>query len=588
MRARIGLLLLAATVACDPTGGSQPEQPTTSAEDTTAQDAQMPAQSVLAAGASQTPPPLASPDDELPPDQPVPEPDPVDVEAPAEPAVPTPPWDYGLIHPPEPAPAPEDLTLHAVAGYEVVAIYAKPDVDAARLGYLRIGTRLEVTEKVEGTGCSKGWHALMGGGYACASRGLLVDKKPPYLNIEPPPPNTESAFPYEYAYVRKWNTPMWWRVPTAEELSFADDKRKELEAIREGKPVPSAKPAAPAKPPAPETPAAPKKADDVNEDAGDLSKLPGPDGTTPAAPDEPKPAAEESAEPPAPAPEPEPEIDLPLNPETPWLEKGFFISLAGQFTEDGYGWWKTARGGFVPTSAARKYAAKDFSGQVLSEDTEFPFGYAMAKETKVYELGDDGKLSVVDKLERRTFVDLALETIIHDQRYMILMDGRLVRTKDLRLAEARELPAGLQEWERWVDVDLSKQMLVAYEGVRPVYVTLVSTGKKGTKEEPFDTPTGRWRIRSKHISTTMDGGSATDGNYSIQDVPWTMFFKDSYALHGAFWHESFGRVRSHGCVNLGPSDARWLFTWTTPFLPEGWHGVHAHDGSPGSTVIVRE
>ena len=66
-----------------------------------------------------------------------------------------------------------------------------------------------------------------------------------------------------------------------------------------------------------------------------------------------------------------------------------------------------------------------------------------------------------------------------------------------------------------------------------------------------------------------------------------MFFEGSYALHGAFWHNGFGRVRSHGCVNLGPSDARWLFMWTTPFLPEGWHGVHAHDGSPGTTVIIR-
>jgi hypothetical protein len=67
-----------------------------------------------------------------------------------------------------------------------------------------------------------------------------------------------------------------------------------------------------------------------------------------------------------------------------------------------------------------------------------------------------------------------------------------------------------------------------------------------------------------------------------------MFFEGSYALHGSFWHRGYGYVRSHGCVNLGPSDARWLFLWTTPFLPEGWHGVHAADDSPGTTVIIRE
>ncbi|MCA9697792.1 MAG: L,D-transpeptidase, partial [Myxococcales bacterium] len=123
---------------------------------------------------------------------------------------------------------------------------------------------------------------------------------------------------------------------------------------------------------------------------------------------------------------------------------------------------------------------------------------------------------------------------------------------------------------------------------RPVYVTLVSTGKKGTNEEPFDTPVGRYRIYSKQVTSNMDGTTATDGNYAIQDVPWVMYFEGSYALHGAFWHQSFGYVRSHGCVNLGPSDARWLFMWSTPYLPEGWHGVKTSDDNPGTTVVIRK
>ncbi|MCY1011068.1 L,D-transpeptidase [Nannocystis pusilla] len=163
-----------------------------------------------------------------------------------------------------------------------------------------------------------------------------------------------------------------------------------------------------------------------------------------------------------------------------------------------------------------------------------------------------------------------------------------MRKDHLLIPDLQALPKGLDPWERWIDVSVSQQMLVAYEGTRPVYVTLVSSGRKGTKEDPYETPRGRWRIYSKHVSTTMDGSSATDGNYSIQDVPWTMFFSGSYALHGAFWHRSFGAVRSHGCVNLGPSDARWLFHWSTPLLPEGWHGVNATDESPGSTVVVRD
>ena len=158
----------------------------------------------------------------------------------------------------------------------------------------------------------------------------------------------------------------------------------------------------------------------------------------------------------------------------------------------------------------------------------------------------------------------------------------------MRLAEPQEMPEGVAPWERWVDVSLSKQMLVAYEGTTPVFATLVSTGKKGNKEESFRTPKGKWRIQSKHISSSMAGSTASDGDYSIQDVPWTMFFEGNYALHGAFWHTRFGRTRSHGCVNLGPTDARWLFYWTTPFLPETWHGVKSQGDSPGSMVVVHE
>jgi hypothetical protein len=65
-----------------------------------------------------------------------------------------------------------------------------------------------------------------------------------------------------------------------------------------------------------------------------------------------------------------------------------------------------------------------------------------------------------------------------------------------------------------------------------------------------------------------------------------MYFEGSYALHGAFWHDRFGQVRSHGCVNLAPEDARWLFRWTTPLLPAGWHGVVAPRPNIGTWVFI--
>ena len=304
--------------------------------------------------------------------------------------------------------------------------------------------------------------------------------------------------------------------------------------------------------------------------------------------------AELPSEPSEPLPEASAEVSqdelmamkLPLSPDTPWLERGFFLSLGDKVTDEQRTYYRTARGAYVAAGDVSRYEAKDFQGVALGE-MSYPFGYTK-KETKLIELTADNKLKLVKELERRVFVDLDEETEIGGRAYMITSDRLLIRKDHLLIPEPQALPKGLEPWERWIDVSLAKQMLVAYEGTRPVYTTLVSTGRKGSKEEPYDTPTGRWRINSKHISTTMDGNSASDGNYSIQDVPWTMFFFGSYALHGAFWHKGFGAVRSHGCVNLGPSDARWLFLWTTPFLPEGWHGVNATDESPGSTVIVHD
>ena len=151
---------------------------------------------------------------------------------------------------------------------------------------------------------------------------------------------------------------------------------------------------------------------------------------------------------------------------------------------------------------------------------------------------------------------------------------------ELRIAPR---PAGIGPNDKWVHVDLSDQTLVAYEGDVPVFTTLVSTGKEG-----HDTETGIFQIQSKHVSTTMDDDTSPDGAYSIEDVPWIMYFNGSYALHGAFWHANFGHVQSHGCVNLSPLDAKAMFGWTEPRVPDGWHGVNSTPEKPGTRVVVHD
>lgn len=466
------------------------------------------------------------------------------------------PEDYGKLKPPLPAPSAAQLKVHAMAGYEVVTVYGKPELTADKLGYMRIGTRTMVTDKVEGEGCKNGFYGLPAGGFACASKGLVVDReREPPLRHPPPAPRMDQALPYDYGFVRRWNSPMWWRVPSTEELLAANMQREEREKLRKAE-------------------LATKK--------GGSEEPPLPNGAIETPQTEPVVVAKEGE---GPTRAESLGMKLPLSPDTPWLERGFFLSLGEKTKEETGTYYRTARGAYVSASDVSGYEEKDFQGVALGEMT-WPFGYTK-KETKLIELTSDGRLLAGKALDKRVFLDLEEEVDVEGRAYMRTSDGMLVRKEHMSIPEPQALPRGLDPWERWIDVSLSRQMLVAYEGTRPVYVTLVSTGRKGSKEDPYDTPTGRWRIYSKHISSTMDGNSASDGNYSIQDVPWTMFFYGSYALHGAFWHRGFGAVRSHGCVNLGPSDARWLFNWTTPFLPDGWHGVNSTDESPGSTVIVR-
>ncbi len=105
--------------------------------------------------------------------------------------------------------------------------------------------------------------------------------------------------------------------------------------------------------------------------------------------------------------------------------------------------------------------------------------------------------------------------------------------------------------ERWIDVDLSNQRLVAYEGDTPVYWVTVSTGLPGTP-----TVTGQYRIYVKYPAQTMIGPG-----YYLPVVPYVMYFYEGYGIHGTYWHHNFGHPMSHGCVNAPTPDAQWLYNW---------------------------
>jgi hypothetical protein len=201
-----------------------------------------------------------------------------------------------------------------------------------------------------------------------------------------------------------------------------------------------------------------------------------------------------------------------------------------------------------------------------------------------YTRGTGGRaLAESGRIPRQAYRFLRELTRVGSVEYWVTVDGDYVRAHNFGVAGEEDPPAGVEADGKWIRVDLSDQLLVAYQGRRPVFAALVSTGKDG-----FETPAGNYKILSKHVSATMDGITETDGAYSIEDVPWTMFFSDNFAIHGAFWHNRFGMTKSHGCVNMSPIDAKWIFEWAAPLVPEGWHGVIASNVQPGTVVIIQE
>jgi len=111
--------------------------------------------------------------------------------------------------------------------------------------------------------------------------------------------------------------------------------------------------------------------------------------------------------------------------------------------------------------------------------------------------------------------------------------------------------------QRWIQIDVTNQRLIAWEGGNQVYAVIVSTGKRATPTHP-----GVFTIQTKLRRDRMRGPG-----YDISDVPYTMYYHGGYAIHGAYWHNNFGTPMSHGCINVAVDHAQWLYNWASVGTP---------------------
>jgi len=252
-----------------------------------------------------------------------------------------------------------------------------------------------------------------------------------------------------------------------------------------------------------------------------------------------------------------------------------WVSVKGSTVVNGVRWYNTSQG-WLQDWELRFFPLTNFEGYYFSGDEKDSLGFIIDPQSNVRSAPATNS-QMLGFLKRYTPVGL----VGVDNGWARIAQGQWIAPQTVREVKLIERPANIGPDEKWVVINLTQQTVVAYEGDKPVFATLTSTGKGTTP-----TITGTYRVYRKVISHTMSGGTsdADKDPYTLDEVPWSMYFTQGYALHGAYWHDQFGAVRSHGCVNLSPADAKFLFSWTGPTVPPGANAINASADNPGTWV----
>jgi lipoprotein-anchoring transpeptidase ErfK/SrfK len=433
-------------------------------------------------------------------------------------------------------------------------IYERPSRSADKLGYFRAGASLLVRgERAAIEDCAAGWYPVEPRGFVCAEGAATLDADDAvvaaYRGLTA---DFASKLPYIYGTVRRPG-PIYSRLPTRDEAAKVEgdlDQRMAtwLAAGGEvgasyaqhvwlrGQQPPDARVAWDG-----------KQSDALPAFLGGGRALPTPEG----------------------------QVDHGRELVAARMKPRQGLSLLETRLFEGRRYGVTTDLDIVPTDRLRPIQGSEHHGVEIGKGLEFPFALVRTETAKLKRY-DKGKLVDAGPVEYWSVLALSGKQSFFQRRlYFETTDGKYISDQDAsRLDQAKKMPAWGKKGERWLDVNVSKQTLVAYEGTRAVYATLISTGEAGLEdpEHTKATKRGIFRIHTKHVSTTMDS-DAVGEEFELRDVPYVQYFEEGYALHGAYWHDRFGTPKSHGCINLTPEDARRLFFFTKPALPEGWHSV---------------
>lgn len=233
------------------------------------------------------------------------------------------------------------------------------------------------------------------------------------------------------------------------------------------------------------------------------------------------------------------------------IDDGFnFVSVTGAEGD----WIQINAGQWMPASQLAVARPSEFTGVYLDGELAYPMAWVLVPAYPSPYPGAAGDQSrpLIQRYDRVNI--FATVEVDGWEWYLTGPEAWVRQTNVARILMVDRPP---QVKGRWFAVDLFEQVMVAYDEDTPVFATLVSSGL-----EDWETNEGIFNVWSRQVNGHMSGAEGQSDFYSLENVPWVMYFDDAISLHGTYWHDGFGYRHSHGCVNLTITDSHWAFTWS--------------------------
>lgn len=486
-----------------------------------------------------------------------------------------------LTVPQVPMPAADGPQLFVLRGGTIVR--DRPSPSGKVLGTLRAGAQVaRAADAYSKRKCAGGWYPIRPRGFVCAGGDASLEDNNPIAKLLRQGPAMDRALPYRYARVNRSAGVLYHGVPSADEQQLAEPKRK----------------------PRRTTPARPLglAANDVplSEDylpTGLPFVAPGNDGVGndgrrsvasffnfTKATGNPSLASGLRLLPPS-----------AHNQTSRVLKRKSGLAVVASIRvgsgQSARAFGLTADGSLVGLDRLRPMLGSTRHGYSIAKG-KLPVGFALGRRGLTGYALSPGKFSRTDdELEPGQVIPLSgTFRTVNRVRFFKTIEGSWVRHRDIIMAPRRnKFPEFAQPGQKWLDISLANQTLVAYEGKKALFATLISSGQQRlgdpAKGEPA-TKQGVFKVRRKAVSMALDPRE-TQQAFSIAHAPWVLEFEEGFAITGSYWQSQFGEAQNFHNITLAPVDAHWLWHWAGPELPQGWHSIQATKGSDTVVYVHR-